>query len=66
MLLEGSDIFISNYQQRAVLCINLPCNTVTTWLFEMNSKQPVLIIVKSSGAGILVFVTPAPTEQLIN
>lgn len=57
MLLEGSDIFISNYQQRALLCINLLHNTVTTWLFEMNSKQPVLIIGESSGASIFVFVT---------
>lgn len=57
MPLEGSDIFISNYQQRALLCINLPCNTVTTWLFEMKSKQPGLIIEGSSGASIFVFVT---------
>ncbi len=57
MPLEGSDIFISNYQQRAQLCINLLCNTVTTWLFEMKSKQPVLIIEESSGASIFVFVT---------
>lgn len=58
--------FISNYQQRAWLCINLLCNTVTTWLFEMKSKQPAVIIEESNGASIFVFVTGATTEQFIN
>lgn len=48
------------------MCINLLRNSVTTWLFEMNSKQPVLIIEESSGASIFVFVTWATTEQFIN
>lgn len=37
--LERSDVFISNYQQSALLCMVLLCNTVTTFLFEMKSKQ---------------------------
>lgn len=57
MPLERSDIFISNYQQSALLCMNLLCDTVTTWLFEMKSKQLVLIIVESGGASMVVFVT---------
>lgn len=57
MPLERPDIFISNYQQIALLCMNLLCDTVTTWLFETKSKQLVLIIVESSGASIFYFVT---------
>lgn len=63
--LEGSDIFISNYQQKVVLCINLLSHIVIKWLLKWILNSLFLIFEESSGAGIFVFVTWATVEQFI-